>query len=107
MSNNNSELHRAEKAVATAVMQLFQAEGDDCGRINEMTKAEVEARAAYWQQVGEELIWRGEALRSVGLYYRREWARQRRESARQAKLRAKPTATVLPFGHSETPPVAG
>lgn len=85
------------------VTQLRQAEADDCERINEMTAAEAGMRAAFWEQVGEMLIEHGEAMRATGPYIRREWARQRRESARQAKLRAKPTATVLPFGHSETP----
>jgi hypothetical protein len=89
--------------IEQTVMQLWQSEVDDCGRINdgEMSEAEAETRAAFWQQVGEMLIKRRRQMRATGAYIRRK-------SAKQAEWRAKhPTATVLPFSRSETPPVAG
>jgi hypothetical protein len=56
------------------VMQLWQAEDDDGWRFNEgeMSEAEAETRAAFWQQVGEILIERGRQMWATGPYIRRE-----------------------------------
>jgi hypothetical protein len=98
-----TEAELRQVLTAQTVMQLWQAEIDDIERINEgeVSEAEAEARAVFWQQVGKMLIERGRQMRATGAYIRRE-------SAKQAKWRANhPTATVLPFRCSETPSVAG